>query len=91
MPAPIQLPLANAPEPLPCVATNAAERVGPFSGHEIAHNTYEAERDYGTSFMASKRRRKVATKPLKGADLGGANLDRARYTVATILPDDFAR
>jgi len=30
-----------------------------------AHNALEADRDYGTSFMASKRKRTVVTKPLK--------------------------
>ena len=31
----------------------------------IAHNAFEADRDYGASFMASKRRRRRGEKPLK--------------------------
>jgi 5-methylcytosine-specific restriction endonuclease McrA len=46
-------------------AKGGADTADNFGLRCIAHNAYEAERDYGASHMANKRRRKVPTKPLK--------------------------
>lgn len=43
-----------------------------------AHNAFEADRDYGTSFMASKRKRGLTTKPLKVKE------STARYVVRSV-------